>query len=93
MARKRAGLRDKSKRVRPERINGQWDGQRKLGVNMNMMNAEFFLRLSPVAELRLILMLFLFPAEWGAVLFIVALFTDIKRALSGSKTQRGGRHP
>jgi len=60
---------------------------------MEMMNTAFLLRLSPVAELRLILMLLLFPAEWGAVLFIVALFMDIKRALSRRKTERGGRHP
>jgi hypothetical protein len=53
----------------------------------------FLLRLSPGAELRLILMLFLFPAEWGAALSIVALFLDIKRALSGRKIERGGRHP
>ena len=61
-------------------------------MNM-MMNTAFLLRLSPVAELRLILMLFLFPAEWGAVLFIVGLFMDVKRALRRGKTERGGRHP
>jgi hypothetical protein len=41
----------------------------------------------------LILMLFLFTAEWGAALSIVVLFLDIKRALSGRKIERGGRHP
>jgi len=89
-----AGLAGKSTGlVRFEKINGQWEGQRKLSLDMNMMNTAFLLRLSPGAELRLILMLFLFPAEWGAALSIVALFLDIKRALSGRKIERGGRHP
>jgi hypothetical protein len=61
-------------------------------MNMNMLNAVFLPGLLPVTELRLILMLFLFPAEWGAVLFIVALFMDIKQALMRGKTERGGRH-
>jgi len=66
---------------------------KKASLDMNMMNTAFLLRLSPGAELRLILMLFLFPAEWGAALSIVVLFLDIKRALSGRKSERGGRHP
>jgi hypothetical protein len=60
---------------------------------MIMMNTASLLRLLSVTELRLILMLFLFPAEWGAVLSIVALFEDIKRALRRGKTERGGRPP
>jgi hypothetical protein len=66
---------------------------KKASLDMNMINTAFLLRLSPGAELRLILMLFLFPAEWGAALSIVVLFLDIKRALSGRKIERGGRHP
>jgi hypothetical protein len=43
-------------------------------------------RLSPEAELRLILFLFLYPAIWGAVLAVIAVFKDLKQALTKKKT-------
>jgi hypothetical protein len=45
----------------------------------------FYLRLSPEAELRLVLFFFLFPAIWGAALAVVAFFQDLKEALSKGK--------
>ena len=48
----------------------------------------FYLRLSPEAELRLVLLLFLFPAIWGAALAVVAFFQDLKGALSKDKAPR-----
>ena len=45
----------------------------------------FYLPLSPEAEFRLVLFLFLFPAIWGAALAAVAFFQDLKGARSKSK--------
>jgi hypothetical protein len=45
----------------------------------------FYLRLSPEAELRLVLFLFLFPAIWGAALAAMAFFQDLKEARTKSK--------
>ena len=47
-----------------------------------------FHRLSPEAELRLVLFFFLFPAIWGGALAIAAIFQDLKRVL-GKATLSG----
>jgi hypothetical protein len=45
----------------------------------------FYFRLSAETELRLVLLLFLFPAIRGAALAVVAFFQDLKGALSKGK--------
>jgi len=53
----------------------------------------FLVRLSPDAAMLFVLMLFLFPAVWGGALLIVALFSDLKRALGRAisyRYRRGG---
>jgi hypothetical protein len=53
-----------------------------------MMNTTLLLELSPLIKLRLILMLFLFPAEWGGALLIVELLKDVKLVLRIEKPER-----
>ena len=64
---------------------GIYVAQRGPVMITNSILDVFYLRLSPEAELRLVLLLFLFPAIWGAVLAVVAFFQDLKGALSKGK--------
>jgi len=64
---------------------GIYVAQRGPVMITNSIFDMFYLRLSLEAELRLALLLFLFPAIWGAALAIVALFQDLKGALNKGK--------
>ena len=67
---------------------GIYVAQRGPVMITNSILDMFYLRLSPEAELRLVLFLFLFPAIWGAALAVVAFFQDLKGALSKTKAPR-----
>jgi len=51
----------------------------------NSILEMFYLRLSPEAELPLVLFLFLFPAIWGVALAAIAFFQDLKGTLGKKK--------
>jgi hypothetical protein len=63
-----------------------------LACGIGFLGSSAFLRNYGVtsSELRLILMLLLFPVEWGGALLILALVGDLKRAAGKKKIPSSG---
>jgi hypothetical protein len=60
-----------------------------LAFAIGFLGVSAYLRRSGISggELRWVMMLFLFPAEWGGALLILALLSDFKRALERGRSR------